>query len=428
MNSSDPSPTVKRSYLGLETAQLSIGQGLKLGIQAAYFVLIARALGPKSYGTFAAMVALASLLSPFTGLGSTQLFIKNVRSGKHAPALCWGNGLVTTFVSGFAFTVLALVADFVLRLRMPYELVIAVGLADLVLLPITLLGASGFAAIGRMTDNAVQNVFISLLRLIAIAVLALPARPVALNHWAFAYLVASSVGTAYCFYRANRLWGRPRCDFSALRADASEGMYFSIGSSAATIYNDIDKIMLGKFSSFVATGIYAAAYRIIDVSMAPVRSLATAAYPRFFEKGVSGLKSTYTYALTLIARTSLYGILVFGALWLSAPILPKILGPGYAEVVPALRWLSLLPLLRCLHTPLADALSGAGHQRTRALLQASVAALNVGLNFAILPKYGWLGAAWTSLASDGLLVLVMWAAIFQTMRRSRETGLMAVGV
>jgi O-antigen/teichoic acid export membrane protein len=205
-------------------------------------------------------------------------------------------------------------------------------------------------------------------------------------------------------------------------------MYFSIGSSAATIYNDIDKIMLGKFSSFVATGIYAAAYRIIDVSMAPVRSLATAAYPRFFEKGVSGLKSTYTYALTLIARTSLYGILVFGALWLSAPILPKILGPGYAEVVPALRWLSLLPLLRCLHTPLADALSGAGHQRTRALLQASVAALNVGLNFAILPKYGWLGAAWTSLASDGLLVLVMWAAIFQTMRRSRETGLMAVGV
>jgi hypothetical protein len=54
--------------------------------------------------------------------------------------------------------------------------------------------------------------------------------------------------------------------------------------------------------------------------------------------------------------------------------------------------------------------------------------LNVGLNFAILPKYGWLGAAWTSLASDGLLVLVMWAAIFQTMRRSRETGLMAVGV
>ncbi len=428
MTNPESSPTVKRSYLGLETTQLSVGQALKLGVQAAYFVMIARSLGPKSYGAFAAMVALASLLSPFTGMGSTQLFIKNVRSGKHTAALCWGNGLVTTFATGFAFTLLALLANFVFQLRMPYVLVIAVGLADLVLLPITLLGASGFAAIGRMTENAVQNVFVSLLRLIAIAVLAFPSRTVALNHWAGAYLLASLVGTAYCFYRANELWGSPRFSFSALRADASEGLYFSIGSSAATIYNDIDKIMLGKLSSFVATGIYAAAYRIIDVSMAPVRSLATAAYPRFFEKGITGLRSTYAYALRLIARTSVYGILVCGGLWLSAPILPRILGPGYVQVILALRWLCLLPLLRCLHTPLADALSGAGRQRTRAAIQAAIAVLNVGLNIVVLPKYGWLGAAWTSLASDGLLVVILWIAILQTVGSSRETGRMAVNV
>src|ERR1700730_7270440 len=111
------------------------------------------------------MVALASLLSPFTGLGTTLLFIKNVWAGKHAPAVCWGNGLVSTFVTGFAFTALALIADFIFRLRMPYQIVIAVGLADLILIPITTLGACGFAAIGRMKDNAAQNVFVSLLRL-----------------------------------------------------------------------------------------------------------------------------------------------------------------------------------------------------------------------------------------------------------------------
>ena len=31
------------------------------------------------------------------------------------------------------------------------------------------------------------------------------------------------------------------------------------------------------------TGIYGAAYRFIDVSMTPVRSLISAAYPRFFK-------------------------------------------------------------------------------------------------------------------------------------------------
>ena len=201
-----------------------------------------------------------------------------------------------------------------------------------------------------------------------------------------------------------------------------EGFYFSVGTSAATLYNDVDKIMLAKFSSFTATGIYAAAYRIIDVSMAPVRSLATAAYPRFFEKGMGGLRSTYPYALRLMSRTSAYGILVFAGLWLSAPLLPHVLGPGYANAAQALRLLSLLPLLRCLHTPLADSLSGAGRQRTRSLLQVVVAVVNIVLNFAVLPRYGWLGACYTSLASDTLLVVVLWAATLYGTRGEQEAA------
>jgi hypothetical protein len=33
------------------------------------------------------------------------------------------------------------------------------------------------------------------------------------------------------------------------------------------------------------------------------------------------------------------------------------------------------------------------------------------LNLVFLPRYGWLGAAWTSLASDGLLLLSLWFAV-----------------
>ena len=35
-----------------DTTQLSIGQSLRLVIQAAYFVLVARSLGPDAYGAF----------------------------------------------------------------------------------------------------------------------------------------------------------------------------------------------------------------------------------------------------------------------------------------------------------------------------------------------------------------------------------------
>jgi O-antigen/teichoic acid export membrane protein len=65
-----------------DTTDLSIGQGLRLVIQAAYFVLVARSLGPDAYGAFVAVVAMAALLGPFSGVGTQNLFIKNVRSGK----------------------------------------------------------------------------------------------------------------------------------------------------------------------------------------------------------------------------------------------------------------------------------------------------------------------------------------------------------
>jgi O-antigen/teichoic acid export membrane protein len=168
--------------------------------------------------------------------------------------------------------------------------------------------------------------------------------------------------------------------------------------------------MLGKVS-FVAVGIYAAAYRIIDVSMTPIRSLISAAYPRFFEKGLQGMKSTYPYALTQIGRATLYSVVLVPVLWIAAPLLPRILGEHYANTISALRWLALLPVLRGVHSFLADSLSGAGFQGFRSAIQVMVALVNIGLNLVILPRYGWLGAAWTSLASDGLLVVSFWVAV-----------------
>src|ERR1700734_991157 len=87
-----------------DTTDLSIGQGLRLVIQAAYFVLVARSLGPDAYGAFVAVVAMAALLGPFSGVGTQNLFIKNVRSGKRDAHVCWGNGLLLTVLSGLVFS------------------------------------------------------------------------------------------------------------------------------------------------------------------------------------------------------------------------------------------------------------------------------------------------------------------------------------
>jgi O-antigen/teichoic acid export membrane protein len=402
------SARLKTRGLLRDTTHLSIGQGVRLVIQAAYFVLIARSLGPDAYGAFVTVVAMAALLGPFSGLGSPNLFIKNVRSGKREAATCWGNGILITMISGTLLSGLGAGLSWVLGLKTPPFVIMTVCISDLVLVKVIDLAAFGFTALDQMTQTSIQSVVVSLLRLGGIATLIVAAHPVTLDRWVVAYLLTSLLGTAYAVVKGWQLWGRPATDLQALREDVTEGVFFSIAGSAATVYNDIDKIMLSRLADLAATGVYGAAYRVIDVTMTPVRSLAAAAYPQFFRKGAGGMAATYRYALSLIAKTALYGLLASAGLWLLAPVLPHVLGSSYDSVVPAVRWLALIPLLRCVHSFLADALSGAGLQRVRTGIQASVAVVNFVANLAILPRYSWRGAAWTSVGCDGLLVVVFW--------------------
>ena len=367
-------------------------------------------------------MALAALLGPFSGLGTPNLFIKNVRSGKREASYCWGNGMLLSVLSGIALCGLAIALTLIIHLNISVFITSTVSFADLVLLKITELASCGFTAVGRMKQTSVQSVVASGLRLTAIVALLATQPFVSLRQWALVYLLATLLGTVYAVVAGSRCWGWPRIHLAWLREDAAEGIYFSIAGSAATIYNDIDKIMLSQLGNLGATGVYAAAYRVIDVSMTPVRSLAAAAYPQFFRKGVGGVRATYRYALSLITKASVYGVVASAGLWLFAPLLPHLLGARYYAVVPAVRWLALIPCLRCLHSFMADALSGAGFQRTRTWLQVLVAIANIGANLVILPRYSWRGAAWTSLGCDGLLVILFWAFASFYVRHPARAG------
>jgi len=178
--------------------------------------------------------------------------------------------------------------------------------------------------------------------------------------------------------------------------------------------------MLARFSTLNATGIYGAAYRLIDVSFAPVLALLFAAYPNLFREGSSGVASSFSYARPLMLRAMRYGALIACAILLFAGIVPYVLGPEYAETTVALRWLSPLPLLKATHYFLADTLTGAGHQGLRSGIQAGVAVFNVLINLWLIPRYSWLGAAWASIASDALLVCSVGMAVYLLSRASEK--------
>jgi O-antigen/teichoic acid export membrane protein len=419
---------LSKSVLARNTAWMSIGQGLRLMIQASYFIVIARSLGVDNYGAFVSVVALVGILSPFGALGSGALMIKNVSRDKRLFASTWGMALITLSVSSsLLIGVVLLLSQFALPAVIPVRLVLLVAVSDILGLNVISIACQAFQAFERLEWTATINVLTSVSRLVGALILVLIQRHPSALQWGYVYFGSTLVIATTAYRLVSTKLGPPILSFVRSLAEIREGFYFSVTLTAQTIYNDIDKTMLARLSTLSATGIYGAAYRLIDVSFAPVSALLAAAYPNFFRRGVGGVSSTLVYARLLLKHALGYSVLNCVGILLCAGVVPHILGPEYVRTAEALRWLAPLPILKALHYFLSDTLTGAGYQGLRSAIQTAVALFNVFLNLWLIPAYSWRGAAWSSIASDGLLTCAVGTTVFLlASRQSRQTELARV--
>jgi O-antigen/teichoic acid export membrane protein len=410
--------TPLKTALARNTAWMIGGQGLRLVIQAVYFIEIARSLGVRNYGAFIGVVALVGIVYPFASLGSGNLLIKNVSREKSLFSAYWGRALVFTAIGGTPLLIaVSLVARFMLPPEIPRLLIVLVAAADIYGLNIITVSAQAFQAFERLGWTAAINAMMTGGRLVgALILIAVQPHPSALQ-WSYLYFGATAAVALVTSILVCVKLGLPKLSWPQARGEVREGFYFAASQTAQTVYNDIDKTMLARLSTLEATGIYGAAYRIIDVSFVPVSALLWSSYPSFFREGARGIASSLAYARPLLLRALAYAAVVCGGLLLGAGIVPHILGEQYRSTAEALRWLSVLPLLKVVHYFLSDTLTGAGHQSVRTSLQASVAVFNVLLNLWIIPAYSWRGAAWSSIASDAALVLGVSVAVWVLNRR-----------
>ena len=391
-----------------DTLWLLVGKGMRLVLQAAYFVVIARTLGVANYGAFVGTTALVAIVSPFVGVGIETLLLKNVAKDRHLLGEYWGNALWLVLVTGTGLiSILALAGPIALPSISPL-LIGLVAVSDLIFGSITNIAIRAFQAVDRLNISAQINIVVMLMKVLAaFSLMYFFAEPNPLE-WAWLYLASSILSALLALILVHRLLGSPKLALDRVLPELKEGFYFSISTSAYTIYNDIDKTMLARLSTLEATGIYAAAYRLIDVAFIPVISIAGAAYADFFRKGRDGIAATVIFAKPLVFTTSIYSVVAGIGLLLFAPIVPSILGSDYTNVVEALRWLAPIPLFRGLQHFGGDILSGTGFQGLRSSIEVIISIFNIGINLWLIPLYSWQGAAWSSLASDGLLMLMLW--------------------
>jgi O-antigen/teichoic acid export membrane protein len=379
-----------------------------MAFQPAYFVLMGRTLGSREYGAFVGVVALVALLTQFSSAGMEMILLRNISRDRKSFAPTWGNA---PSVSACGF-VLVLAAAWLIgspTLRPQFRALIPwIALSDALFGKVVQLASRAFQGAGEMSYCARLTAFVYAARAALAAGLYLYARywgghPDAYT-WGRIYWLAPFAVSILAFWLITSQLGWPR--FARLRLrDLSEGLSFSFSNSSISAYNDIDKTFLVSLGQTYAAGIYSAAYRVVDVATAPLYGIYTAATPRLFREGARSVSHASAQSRRLLLRTIPYGLVVAAALYFGAPVLPRLFGASFQGSVAALRWLCLLPLLRVFHYAWGTTI-------TASASQFGAAALNLLLNFLLIPRWSWQGAAVASLLTDGSLAIssrfVLW--------------------
>jgi O-antigen/teichoic acid export membrane protein len=392
------------------------GQGIGFVLQAVYFILIARLLGAYEYGIYAGAFALTGILGQYSTMGSGTLFLRYVTADPKAAPVYWGNILAsTTLVSLAIMLALSVLSNHLLGAGSRPILLLA-AIANCFFNQLTSCAARVFQSFEQMRQTAGLSLATNLARTAAAGAMLLwrvraGAHEVGDHHatayaWSVAMVAVSALAAILAVAMVTARIGWPSLSLRQIRGDLLEGFEFSFASSTSSAYNDIDKAMLGHFGMSAANGIYSLAYRVIDVATIPVLAVREAALPKFFRGGNEGIRGPARLAVSLLKRTGPVAVLAGIGVFAMAPLVPHLVGKGFAESVSALRWLCLIPLFRSVHHMTGSAITGSGNQTYRTVSQVGAAAFNFGTNVYLIPRFGWVGAAWASLMTDGLLAVV----------------------
>jgi O-antigen/teichoic acid export membrane protein len=402
---------IKGSTLARNAGWMFAGQGLSFAVQGLYFVVLARLLGTAQYGVLAAAIALVSIVSQYSTMGSGLLFLRYVSPDHSRFREYWGNILLSTATVGTLLVLALHWAGPWMVGSASASVLIVLAIGDCLCGQLAICISQIFQAFEKMRITASLNLLTNFLRLLLATGMLVVLHHATAWEWAIASLVVSIIAAGTAFATVTIRFGWPKFVPKLLFTRAGEGFIFAVSGSTTSVYNDVDKVMLGHYGMTVANGIYSMAYRVINICTMPIMSIYSAAFPRFFREGVDGVRKTEPFARKLLKRTAVLGILAAIGMFVAAPLIPHIVGKGFSESVSALRWLCLIPVFRSLHVSAGDAMAGAGYQKYRLGAQFVAAASNFCLNLYLIPRYSWVGAAWASLLTDGGLAAMQWSIL-----------------
>jgi O-antigen/teichoic acid export membrane protein len=176
------------------------------------------------------------------------------------------------------------------------------------------------------------------------------------------------------------------------------------------LFFKVDALLLPGLAGDAAAGVYAAAYKVSEGAGIVSSSLTLALFPRLSK--TADLTSAYRLALRVLLQIALP--LAAAIAILSEPIVGLVGGRDYLpDSAVALTILICYLPLSYVNGLTQYILIAAGKQRLLTGAFAAALVFNVAANLVLIPRFGYIGAAWVTVASELVLLVPFRAAAHQ---------------
>jgi O-antigen/teichoic acid export membrane protein len=411
------------------TAATIAGRGLAIVFSAGGAVVLTRFLGSEKLGEYGAIYAYLTLFAWIAAFGFEPVLVREIsRERENASDLLHTAIVMSCFLSVGAVGAAILLAPWAGYAGHLRALLIIAGL-EYVLTPIRL-PALIFQVDMQQWYGATINVVRQGVWFAIIVVLWFLGAPLT-------YVIVGRVLAA--MIESGLIWGCSRRFLpktgSFLRERAtrifSQSFPIAFTSLLAMIYLRIDQVMLHKMVLDSALGQYVAAVKVSELfealpaslmlALAPTLSVSVAEPERFR----SYTDRAFRYFMVLAA--ALCVVITAGA----GLIVRILFGNEFLPAAPMLAVLIWSEIAVFFSTIVVNVLVAENRQRLLPVPTLIGAAVNVGLNLALIPRYGPVGAAYATLVSytfAWMLVLLFFKETRAVIRRGLRFALPVTGV
>lgn len=403
-----PAAATRRHALRDVAVQV-LARVLNLALGVVVTVLLVRTLGRGPYGQWVTLLATYQLLGFLTSLGLEAV---TVREATNDPARApeWIGALLVTRA---ALTLPVIVAGLVVLvlIREGDEMLVA-GLVLLLQFPLSI--GSSFQVVHQLrVSNGVPMIVLTINSVVwGLLVVFISIAGGGLVAVACALTFSSAMTSAIQAMAALRIVGlRLRPSRAAIMRLVRVGAPLGLAGLLVNAYARIDQLIVFEVSGSVAAGLYGSVYRLLDSAhFVPIAALTTlapilaAAWPADRERTLrlAGLAAEF------LAVGSL-GALAFASVGSSA-IVQALFGPEYAQAATALPVLGAAFVFICFGYLTGNLLLVLGIARRQLVVALVGLVVNVAGNLVLVPRYGFMGAAWMTLATEVVVVVI--SAVF----------------